>query len=223
MTKQILKKSILVLLMFSITARAQETKEDKIETAADQKAYRLLSSPSAIPGERPISLTVHAHTFMGLAFTLGASVRLTHSIDENAHIGVGSNVGMLMVPSADNFLPIFYGAGPVFTYGKEKLFFNMSALYYGAHTNGDNLGVFLPSAGISGLVKEHIRLHAEVLVPLTQEKFKSVQAAALLYGARFGKRFYVDVSFIAPIDGSLANVYKYFPLGFPIISIGAGF
>lgn len=169
-----------------------------------------------------ISITPQIHTFLGLAFTLGASLRLTHSFSEYVHVGLGSNAGVLLIPSVDTH-PLFYGAGPVVSIGKEKFFLNVSTLYYGLAAEGDTVGVFLPSVGISAQVKDTIRLQAEVVLPIAQKEFEKIQTGVLLYGARFGKKVYADVSFIAPLDGDLADVYKYFVLGIPIISVGAGF
>lgn len=217
--------SICVGLCF-MEARAGNEKEnnaiDSAKVEGDTSGYRLVSSTTALAPKDGISGSAHIHTFFGFAYTVGGSLRYTHTVKDKFHIGMGSNVGFMFVPAVET-VPLFYGAGPTITLGDNKFAVNASTFVYGFNADDKSTWMVLPSIGATGRVSNTLRLHGEVVIPILKDEFESVQVGLFMYGARFGKKIYFDVNFIAPFGGDSAEVYKYFPLGFPVFSLGAGF
>lgn len=223
---QALSKKVLGLAacLFAVGAFAVEEKnmEATSKTNGDTSGYRLVSSTTALAPKDGISGSAHIHTFFGFAYTVGGSLRYTHTVKDKFHIGMGSNAGFMFVPSVET-VPLFFGAGPTITLGDNKFAVNASTFVYGFNADDKSTWMILPSIGATGRVSNMLRLHGEVVVPILKDEFESVQVGLFMYGARFGKKIYFDVNFIAPFGGESAEVYKYFPLGFPVFSLGAGF
>lgn len=209
-----MKKFLFVLLATSCLTQ--------VCSAEDFSAGRMISIPTAISENGGISGAAHLHSFFGFAYSLGGMIRYTHSIAENVSLGVGSNIGVLLTPAA-NVQPVFFGAGPMISFGDQKFSATVGAFYYGATAKDKVASILLPSAGFSTKLNNVLRLNAELIIPVTKERYDSITRGLIMYGFRFGSRVYGGVDFILPFGGDSTIIYKVFPIGIPIFSLGVGF
>jgi hypothetical protein len=188
----------------------------------DASADRLISSPTAISTQGGFSVDADLSSFVGYAFALGGTARYTKEISNQISVGLGSNVGILLAPEISS-VPIFYGAGPMISFGNKEYSTTFGALMYGAHAKNLNDWLLLPSAGFSAKLSEILRFNAELVIPVTSHDFSSINTGLFMYGFRFGNKIYGGVDLLLPFGGDSTAIYHYFPIGIPIFSVGMGF
>jgi hypothetical protein len=212
------------LIMTIISVISFLTSMNSFAEGIDPMARRLISSPTALTDSATFSGAAHIHTFFGFAFTFGGSINYVAPVAKKLSVGVVSNFGVMMTPMISE-KPFFYGGGPAITYGDNDFLISASTLFYGAHCDGEGTWLALPSIGASKRITNWARLQLEVVIPILQEEdFNAIQGGGIMYGIRLGKRVFADVNFIAPFGGGdVVEVYHYFPMGIPILSVGVTF
>jgi len=122
--------------------------------------------------------------------------------------------------------PVFvYGGGPTLSVGDPDRFLNLGFEFYGGTYRGNSAGLLLPHAGGSLRLGARVALHLEVLVPggiaTSTSDLRFAEAALVLYGLRIiGSNLWGDISFAAPICADCGQLYKYLPLGVPLLGFG---
>ena len=109
------------------------------------------------------------------------------------------------------------------SYGDQKFCGTIGTFIYGAHANNVSEWLVLPSIGMSAKMNSFFRLNAELVIPISKKQYSAITNGVMMYGFRFGSKFYGGVDFILPFGGDSTVVYRYFPLGIPIFSFGVGF
>jgi hypothetical protein len=113
------------------------------------------------------------------------------------------------------------------TIGDSRRAVNVSVLTYGGSGRHKSGWAMLPGLGGSIQVSTRVKLNLEGYVITTPRKNKFVRAGAVLYGVRIFSRngdMFGDISFLAPIyNGIKDDLYKYLPLGIPILAFGFSF
>jgi len=121
---------------------------------------------------------------------------------------------------------VFGGGGPTLSLGEPELFFNVGveAYVFGGSTN-QTADLLLPHVGGSVRMSERLTLNAEVIVPGYRlndwEGFQVGKVALVLYGFRVvGGSMWGDISFAAPICHGCGELYRFLPLGVPLLGFG---
>jgi len=154
-------------------------------------------------------------------------IKLGMPLSDNVAIAVKATGGILFPYLVEDGVSLtVLGGGPIMTIGSPKALINFGLPAYYVSNNvqpGDGGGtVIIPTIGGGIQISKRLKLNAEVHVPfILGETDLPPRAWIALYGLRiFDKRIYGDVSFILPIFEGVGSFYKYFPIGFPLISFG---
>jgi hypothetical protein len=81
--------------------------------------------------------------------------------------------------------------------------------------------IALPNLGFGWRFSKRLKLNVELYAPQLGEIEDNGQIWALMYGLRiFGQKIYGDVSFVLPFFPDSWEVFKYMPIGAPLLSFG---
>jgi len=166
-----------------------------------------------------------------LASYLGAQAKVAARGDGFAVALFGA--GLLFVPFTGDIAPVA-GAGPVLSVGDRNRFINVGFGAYSVAFPEHTVGLALPNAGFFWRLSRRLRLGTEISTPgffandaLEAEgeravKFEVAELWLIGYGARFvWPMTWLDLAFVLPICDGCGQVYRYAPIGIPLI--GAGF
>lgn len=113
------------------------------------------------------------------------------------------------------------------TVGRDPFMFNASFLAQAMGASGvdDPILFMLPNIGMSARVGRKVKLNFEYHLPLIPEVDSLDEFWGIVgYGVRIlGERIYGDISFFCPIFDGAEELYRYLPLGIPMLSFGFQF
>jgi hypothetical protein len=164
------------------------------------------------------------------AFAIMPSLRYSMGTD-TARVSLTVQAGTF-IPYADSNPTTFWlaGGGVTATFGAGGHYFNM-ALYGFAggehrnnsyYSNRNNVeAALLFQVGGSLRLSERFRFAIEAWLPILPGRTNPVEAAVVLYGLKVvSKRIYGTVGFAAPIAKGVGELYKYLPIGVPMLAFG---
>lgn len=163
------------------------------------------------------------------AFAIMPSLRYSMGTD-TARVSLTVQAGTF-IPYAESSASTFWlaGGGVTATFGSGGHYFNM-ALYgfaggeyrSGYYSNRNNVeAALLFQVGGSLRISERFRFAIEAWLPVLPGRTNPVEAAVILYGLKIvSKRIYGTVGFAAPIATGVRDLYKYLPLGVPMLAFG---
>ena len=242
--KTVFKKLMSVVVLLGLTTSCAWAEEEKSE---DPASSRVIYGPTALPnthakkfklttfnlGLWELDYAVNSNLNVGIqtappfgVFMFGGKIRYNHQLTQNVHLGVYANAGVLgTMVSSDTV--VYYGGGPMLTLGNRKKALNISVLNYGARHENDSGWAMLPGVGGSIQVSNRVKLNMEGYLITTPTGTKFVRnAGAILYGVRIFSEtgsVYGDINFLAPIYDGAGDLYRYMPLGIPVLAFGFSF
>lgn len=218
------------------------------EKSVDPASSRVIYGPTALPNyqvhktkltvfdlglwELDYAATEHLNIGFQAAppfgiFMLGGMARYTHSFSPNVHVGVFANAGVLGTLVGDGNAVTYYGGGPMLTIGDHRKALNISVLNYGAMHDSKNGFAMLPGLGGSIQLSDRVKFNIEGYYITTPTGRKFIRnAGAVLYGIRVFSEtgsVYGDISFLAPIYSGGGDLYRFIPLGIPVLAFGFSF
>ncbi|HLG18588.1 MAG TPA: hypothetical protein VI895_02090, partial [Bdellovibrionota bacterium] len=157
----------------------------------------------------------------------GPVLRAVTPIADKLHAGVTAQLGGFSVIASNNdHSLLYYGGGPIITYGDARYSLNVSVLTYGAQFNNkSHVGLF-PTLGASAQISEHAKFNLEAI---SMNKLHGESSFGKVWAILYSLRFFSDggwfgeVGFIAPIFPGAGDFYSVAPLGIPLLSFGKAF
>jgi hypothetical protein len=219
------------------------------EKAIDPASSRIIWGPTALPNDYKnvklssfnlglwtIDYSPNSNITAGLqtaapfgVYVIGGVFRGSFTLAPQVNLGFYGNAGTLGLLTRSGRSAFYYGGGPMLTIGDSRRALNLSVLTYGAsygRTTTKTDYVTLPGIGGSIQVSNRVKLNLEGYMITTPNKHKIVRAGAVLYGVRiFSEKgtMFGDISFLAPIYRHNGHLYKYLPMGIPILAFGFSF
>jgi|JI10StandDraft_1071094.scaffolds.fasta_scaffold51081_4 hypothetical protein len=239
-----LKKIMSVGLFLGLAISHAWAEDEKFE---DPASSRVIYGPTALPnthakkfrlttfnlGLWELDYAANSNLNIGVqtappfgVFMFGGKIRYNHQLAENVHLGIYANAGILGTMVSSNTVA-YYGGGPMLTLGNSKKALNISVLNYGARHENDSGWAMLPGIGGSIQVSDRLKLNMEGYLITTPIGTKFIRnAGAILYGVRIFSEtgsVYGDINFLAPIFDGAGDLYRFMPLGIPVLAFGFSF
>jgi hypothetical protein len=216
------------------------------ENRRDLDDTRVIYAPTAIPrGKGVLDFTAHNiglwdveggltdNSSIGLKFLLPVFIyevmpyaRGSIEVADDTWLG-GTVLGGIAGIMDDADMAWFAGGSVQMTVGRDPFMFNVSFLAQamGAIDVDDPILFMLPNIGMSARVGRKVKLNLEYHLPIVaQEDSLEYIWGIVGYGVRIlGERIYGDISFFCPIFDGAADLYRYLPLGIPMLSFGFQF
>ena len=234
----------LLLIGMSFLPFATKVMADE-EKPFDPQSSRIIWGPTALPNHtRGLKLTSFDLGFWKLDYSasenldigvqtappfgiyvLGVETRVVYNLAPQINIGVYGNVGTLGVLSSSRNV-LYYGGGPMLTIGNDRRAINFSILTYGAKIRSGSGYAVLPGIGGSVQVSDRMKFNAEGFLITTPGHNNIVPGGAILYGIRVFSEtgsVFGDISFLAPIYAGAGELYRFIPMGIPVLAFGFSF
>lgn len=115
------------------------------------------------------------------------------------------------------------GGGPTLSVGSSTFTFNAGVEAYGVFVGDFKGGALLPYAGISKRVTRRVALGLEVVMPgyFDGDTTWLGKLGLIIYGLRImGGSVWGDISFALPIFEGCSYLYRYLPIGIPLLGFG---
>jgi hypothetical protein len=133
-------------------------------------------------------------------------------------------MGGFFLPYVGDYSPTvgLAGGGPSLSLGTGAIVFNVGVAAYGIFSGDFKGGILLPYAGITARVSRHVALNLEAVTPGYFEKdFSWMKLGIIMYGIRImGSTVWGDIAFALPIFEDCGWLYRYMPIGFPLLGFG---
>ena len=155
-------------------------------------------------------------------YVIGGMFRGVYTVAPEVNVGIYGNVGTMGI-IAHRAPVIYYGGGPMLTLGNSRKAINFSILNYGGSYKTHSAYAMLPGMDGSIQVSDRVKLNLEGFAITTPSREKVLRAGAVLYGVRiFSEKGSVfgDISFLAPIYSGVSHLYRFIPMGIPILAFG---
>ena len=113
------------------------------------------------------------------------------------------------------------GGGAIVTVGGTRNFFSAGAYGYAGFGRNSTVGAILLTLGGQIEVSERLRIAVEGWLPFIPQNRNAVEAGLLFYGLKIvGGRLYGNIGFAYIFASEVYGLYKYLPLGIPLLQFG---
>jgi hypothetical protein len=157
----------------------------------------------------------------------GPFVRARTRINDWLNIGGFAQVHAIFgYEDMEEIQAVFYGGGPIVTFGNPDLSLTVTAFVHGQHVkNLDDAWSVVPVIAVGVRVHRIVKIIAEGWLPIGGVQDRLWQGVGelgmLIYGVRiFNEKIYGDISFLWPFHEKSWEFMKYMPMGIPILNFG---
>jgi hypothetical protein len=157
----------------------------------------------------------------------GPFARARVQINEWLNIGGFAQVHAIFgYDDLEEIQAVFYGGGPIVTFGTPDLSLTVTAFVHGQHLKGEEEAwSVVPVVAVGVRVHRIVKIVAEGWLPLGGVRGRLWTGVGdlgmLIYGVRlFNKKMFGDISFLWPFHEESWNFMKYMPMGIPILNFG---